>query len=333
MDQSNDRLLEAELLGRNPVAQRALSGDPSLSDSRFLEFQQFAWLQLNAESSPSLAEDFVFSGLFSPHEIVRVASAAVIAPLLSEPSNIVQNILLDGTYSDSETIRGMSTVVLEEQLEPRRGEPEVQLPDTDYGVSPPPTVSLIVHGTFSRWDKKRRKKKSQWWRPGDDFFEYAKEKFAADLYSRDDYFRWSGGYHELDRQQGADNLQGWMNKKSNGMARITLAHSYGSEVVLRATSQNPALAPFRSRFTVLLSAPATIPKGVELGLLGRIVSIRVAFDFVILAARKPQRYRNYEIQELRVPIKPWFGHGATHDPEVWKLLDLDSEIRYELSQA
>jgi hypothetical protein len=57
---------------------------------------------------------------------------------------------------------------------------------------------------------------------------------------------------------------------------------------------------------------------------GRVVSIRVKLDLVILADGGGQKFSDPRITERVLPI--WFDHSATHDPAVWQKYNLRSVI-------
>jgi hypothetical protein len=49
---------------------------------------------------------------------------------------------------------------------------------------------------------------------------------------------------------------------------------------------------------------------------GRVISIRVHLDLVILVDGGGQRFNHPQIEEHVLPI--WFDHSATHDPANWQ---------------
>ena len=67
---------------------------------------------------------------------------------------------------------------------------------------------------------------------------------------------------------------------------------------------------------VLLSCPVHWPKYTpDFSAVGKVVSVRVRLDLVILADRGGQRFHDSRIRENVLPI--WFDHFATHDPGNW----------------
>ena len=54
----------------------------------------------------------------------------------------------------------------------------------------------------------------------------------------------------------------------------------------------------------------------DFNLVGKVVSVRVHLDLVILADRGGQRFYDSRISENVLPL--WFDHFATHDPATWE---------------
>jgi hypothetical protein len=113
------------------------------------------------------------------------------------------------------------------------------------------------------------------------------------------------------RAIGADDLLTWVNTyHEQGLDLFT--HSHGGSLAMLASNQGVKIGTL-----VLLSCPVHVPKyQPDFSSVGKVVSIRVRLDLVILADRGGQKFRHSRIRENVLPI--WFDHTATHNPNVWK---------------
>jgi hypothetical protein len=75
---------------------------------------------------------------------------------------------------------------------------------------------------------------------------------------------------------------------------------------------------------VVLSCPVRDEYVPNFAQVGKLVSVRVKWDLVILADGGGQRFEDPRITEIVLPI--WFNHSATHDPDVWTANDVASRI-------
>ena len=174
----------------------------------------------------------------------------------------------------------------------------------------PAYTSLLVHGTFAR--------NFPWWQPGGGFHTYL-SGVLGDLYGASDRFEWSGGYSDERRALGAQDLGVWVDAH-NVQGLDLLAHSHGGSVAMLASQFGLELGKL-----VLLSCPAHPQKYMpDFGHVGKVVSVRVHLDLVILADGGGQRFRHPDIRENVLPI--WFDHSATHDPDVWETYDIPSKL-------
>ena len=98
-----------------------------------------------------------------------------------------------------------------------------------------------------------------------------------------------------------------------------LTHSHGGSVAMLATQNGLNTGPL-----VLLSCPVHSIYMPDFSRTGRVVSIRVKLDLVILADGGGQKFNDPRITEKILPI--WFDHSATHDPAVWQKYNLPSVI-------
>ena len=138
-----------------------------------------------------------------------------------------------------------------------------------------------------------------------------------DIYAQPDHFRWEGGYSDYAREVASQNLADWVSRRQlNGIDALT--HSHGGNVLMAATQRGACFGKVR-----LLSCPVhwphyhPAPNGIS-----DIYSIRIRFDFVILADRASQRFPRGSVPEEILPI--WFtSHSATTEPATWQRNNLD----------
>ncbi len=95
-----------------------------------------------------------------------------------------------------------------------------------------PSMTVLIHGTFAM--------DSAWYQPGGDFHSYIKSKVYKDVYSKSDFFFWSGRYHVLDTElkkmwtAAAKKLVAWCKAHPTNKLRL-IAHSHGCNIVNIAT--------------------------------------------------------------------------------------------------
>ncbi len=264
------------------------------------------------QDKPSLeaAASVLRACLASPHAVVRIAAASAALEITSEPAPCID--LLAATVADDDPLlRDVAATTLARVMPEhealraltRRGSPR----------SPAETsrTSILVHGTWARNDA--------WWQPGGDFHGYLLAGSLPDLYAGSDRPEWSGGYSDAARLLGAQDLQQWLVAHGE-IDPLLMGHSHGANVVMLAGDMGSG-----SRELVLLSCPVHWPRySPNFPACGRVVSIRVHMDLVILADRGGQRFDDTRIEENVLPA--WFNHSATHDRDVWRKYDVDRMI-------
>jgi len=170
--------------------------------------------------------------------------------------------------------------------------------------------TTIIHGTFFSFVGSQI---DEWWKPrtGDLHIYLTKQLPHAHLYSRSDYFRWSGGWSDKARDDATDGLVQWI-REHRFEGKNIIAHSHGSNVLIRATDK------VKLGTIVLLSCPVHPRRyGINFQNVKRVVSIRVKWDLVIMVDRGRQRFDDARIQEIILPI--WFGrHGTTRRSSTWR---------------
>jgi hypothetical protein len=244
------------------------------------------------------------ASLRHPHELVRTSAAAAYHPHSSE-SDRLSSILEQGTYSADPLTRKLSAMALT-QMNPRHSrlrELTTRSGRAAGASSAASHTALLIHGTFAL--------SASWWQPGGDFHTYLLKNIRPDLYQKNDRFAWSGGYWDQDRADASDQLLTWVNSRSEQGLSL-FAHSHGGSVAMICSQGGLRIGEL-----VLLSCPVHYAKyKPDFTQIGRVVSIRVHLDLIILLDRGGQRFKDSRISENVLPI--WFDHTKTHSPEVWQ---------------
>ncbi len=183
---------------------------------------------------------------------------------------------------------------------------------------PPPIQnkdSFIVHGTIFSHPGKHYEK---WWKPtSGDFHHYLKNGSRPQIYDAKDYFRWSGGWNDYARKIGAKNLNTWITKHKMQNSDV-FAHSHGCNVAMLATQSQ------KFKKLILMSCPVHWKLyQPNFSNIDEIISIRVKFDFVIMADKGGQRFKDPRISETILPL--WFTkHEVSRKSKTWKSRKLDN---------
>lgn len=247
------------------------------------------------------ADNLLEVSLRHEQELIRVAAAVAYHERSPERDRLA-TILEQGTYNADELVRDLAATGLAQVAPGHVRLSELQAKGGERAAGASSDTTLLIHGTWAA--------ALTWWQPGGDFHSYILANVRSDLYRNPDRFGWSGAYSDPARLQAARELVAWVAAHNeNGLDLMT--HSHGGSVAMLATHSGLHIGEL-----VLLSCPVHIPKYLpDFSQVGKIVSIRVHLDLVILADRGGQRFRLPQIQENVLPI--WFHHSATHDPSVW----------------
>ena len=258
--------------------------------------------RLYRSPEPATAAELMEACLQSPQELTRVAAASSYVELSAEPVRPLR-VLERGVQSTDSLVREVAATALARYYPESPTLRRLTRKTKPSAGGQPSHTSLIVHGTFAR--------NESWWQPGGDFHSYLRNKVRPDLYSAGDRFEWSGGYSDGARAIAAADLRAWVNKRHlEGLDLFT--HSHGGNIAMLASQSGLNLGTL-----VLLSCPVHVDKYFPaFNRAGRVVSIRVRLDLVILADGGGQRFNDSRIQENVLPL--WFNHSATHDPQVWR---------------
>ena len=255
---------------------------------------------LYATQSMTSAAALAEASMDHPHELVRVAAAHTALAMTTEPARPYE-ILVRGTRSDDELVRDLAATALaryrpdDPALRPLIIEPEGLSEGRAY-------TSTMIHGTWAA--------NGTWWPPHGDFWDYVDQNVWNDLYSGADAYKWSGGYSNGARDQGAGLLVTWIN--SHAASNLSfMAHSHGTSVSMLASWRGVIFGR-----AVFLSSPVHPSQyNMNFNAVQKVVSIRVKFDLVLLADGSGSRFTDPRYNEHVLPV--WFNHSATHDPAVW----------------
>jgi pimeloyl-ACP methyl ester carboxylesterase len=216
------------------------SGPTIAASVSFTEVQARLWSQATTSRA---AAALIYHSMASRHDVVRTVSAAEVLRLAGTADPQAVGVLMEAFTSSSMTVQAIAASALE-MIQPDHPALRKLTENTVRPAKTAAEASLLVHGTFSRL-------RSNWWRPGGDFFEYLKTKVSPNLYDAPDHFRWSGRYTQGHREAGGQDLAAWTDAASITLDTV-FAHSHGGNVALDAAARNGV----RMRLLVLLSTPA-----------------------------------------------------------------------------
>jgi pimeloyl-ACP methyl ester carboxylesterase len=249
--------------------------------------------------------------LAHPRQLVRIAAAHAYLPITDDPARCIR-ILVAGTRSADRLERELAATALA-RVQPehpalrrlsRRG---VRLARVRRRAE----TIMLVHGTWAS--------DAEWYKPNGSFHGFIKP-LRADLYGQADFFRWTGGYSDGARNQGALDLKAWVDQR-NEHGLDLMGHSHGANVMMLATKFGLTTGKL-----VLLSCPVHVNKYFPdfTKVTKPVVSVRVKLDLVILADQGGQRFRHPDIKEIVLPI--WFDHGTTHEAATWQAHNIAARI-------
>src|ERR1051326_2616208 len=278
-----------------PVRPRGVGAETRGRD-QMMSMAEDLYTTQSTTSAAALAE----AAMDHPHELVRVAAAHMALAVTTEPAKPYA-ILVEGTRGDDELVRDVAATALaryrpdDPALRRLTIEPETPTQGTAH-------TSTLIHGTWAA--------NGTWWPPRGDFWNYIEQNVWSDLYDQNDFYKWSGGYSNGARDQGADLLVAWIH--AHAVANLSfMAHSHGTSVSMLASWRGVTFGR-----AVFLSSPVhPAVYNMNFAAVQKVVSIRVKGDLVLLADGSASRFTDPRYNEHVLPI--WFNHSATHDPAVW----------------
>lgn len=282
------------------------------------------WDELSRTHQPTTLLALLNTRQHSEEKVEAAAAAAGLYAFsggaLTDSQAVLERLL---AQSDDEIARAIAAVTLQ---------PE----SAQAGVEPtPPTtddaISTTIHGTWALVTD------DGWYKPRAPMHSYMHETVSRNLYSRDGYYMWSGGYTDLDREEGARDLVRWRDKVTQSSRfDVVLAHSHGGNVALNALA-----AGAQMKLLVLLHTPAIHRPDEEWDRIrrnvGGVVAMRTRMDLVVMADSIRHREARGKFDPRKLPHFPVTGHWASGDAwfshsfyvtrENWELYDLDDIVR------
>jgi pimeloyl-ACP methyl ester carboxylesterase len=264
--------------------------------------------ELFRNPSPLAAARLAELCLADNDELTRVAAAALHFRVSVDPKPSIDT-LAKGTNSEDELVREVAATALARVAPRHRALGRLRQAGRTSEGGALTRTTLLIHGTWAR--------AYEWWQPGGSFHTFL-GSWRPDLYGEADRFEWTGGYSPNARADAASQLVDWIKAHDDdGLSLVT--HSHGGNVAFLATWGGPKIGDL-----ILLSCPVRSEYVPDFGQVGRLVSVRVKWDLVILADEGRQRFDDPRITEIVLPI--WFNHSATHHPDVWTANDIAAKI-------
>jgi len=246
--------------------------------------------------------------MIHPNELLRVSAAISWLDTVTDPSRAME-ILIAAVNSEFELVRDMAYTALARVISPTTAIQGVGSVSSGAQPTVSKVKSFIVHGSiFSHPGQPIE----QWWEPGaGDFHNYLKNGPRPHVFDSPDYFWWSGGWNDIARSEGVEKLVKWIDK-NNMHGAEAFAHSHGCNVTMLAT--------WHKKFGTLILLSCPVHWNLyqpNFNNVGRVLSMRVVWDFVILADKGGQRFNDPRIKEIVLPL--WFTkHQAPRQSSVWQ---------------
>lgn len=306
-------------LRAEPIDLRASEFRPYLTAENFEEnrgryYEHLGYLiegSLKSGKCEETAKTVAF-GMASPDELVRICALISATEIFRvSPDDFMPRLLWFNRRKLGETTTQLLAILVARLLHSGLsflGQPIT--PGHGPGQVGKPGV-MLIHGTnFPPF-------RPLWSVPGTGpLFNYIR-RVRTDVYSAADYYRWEGGYSDYAREVAALNLDDWIVRRNlSGIDAIT--HSHGGNVLMKATQGGPAFNK-----VIFMNCPVRWTSyQPRTGSIKTAISIRLKFDFVILADRAGQRFpQGSNIAEHILPI--WFvSHSATTEPATWQTNNL-----------
>ncbi|MGW3916046.1 hypothetical protein ACWEBX_31685 [Streptomyces sp. NPDC005070] len=281
--------------------------------------------------SSEAATALLYSGLFSPSELVRISSASQLSWLVEDLEGAARKYLIQGCRSNSHTVQMISANALGKHAEDHHAVQSLTTPQPYRGPVDPAHTSTIVHGTWAA--------NGVWWRPEGDFFQFIKEQVSPDLYDGQGYFRWSAKWKKKDRRRAGFELEKWLATNAvphpeTGAREFdtVFAHSHGANVSLSA-----GLVGAKITFLIFLhpAIDRRTPREMQLILsnVSGVLALFPHFDLTVLADRSLRGFPTHDDKVVQKKIPGWFKHDALLDPYTWLQNGLINEVNYYRDQA
>jgi hypothetical protein len=286
--------------------------DPSKFHRRLGEL---IWTAFKSRKSLDLAKA-VMNGTASPDALVRICALISAFEIFSYTFDDWGRKLTQFNFSDGETTSTLASMLLSRIFRVAISAVNPPQPPQPPQVSKQASPGLmLIHGTNFPPNR------PIWSVPGIGPLFMHIANFRTDIYGRADYYRWEGGYSDYAREVASLNFNDWIQRRT--LDKIdAVTHSHGGNVLMAATHLGLSF-----RKIVFLSCPVRWQQyQPRLNSIAQAQSVRIRFDFVILADRSAQRFPQNTIPERILPF--WFvSHSATTLPATWQSNALDQYIR------
>lgn len=253
------------------------------------------------------AAELAHASMHHHHPLVCVAAANAALPVTTTPAQPIE-ILARYTKHDDELVRDVAATSLARYMPEHPALQELVGGGGEPLIATPAETSMLIHGTWAR--------NNAWYQPPNgNFWQFIKTTVRPDLYGNSDFYRWSGGYSDGARDLAADQLVAWINgKNENGITLMT--HSHGGSVAMLASWRGVTCDAL-----IFMSCPVHPAKySVNFNAVGRVASVRVRLDLVLLADGSGSRFTDPRYDDHVLPI--WFNHSKPHDPATWTRFDI-----------
>ncbi|MDO6693558.1 hypothetical protein Q4574_09700 [Aliiglaciecola sp. 3_MG-2023] len=290
---------------------------PHFSDTEFYRILNGVLASAISQKSVFASSQLVALGLRSPNNLIRSCALCSAIDLFDiKELDLFQRIgWFYGREVDETTSQILASIVSRVFLHIPSANNQ-----TPFSITPSPSNVpnlLLIHGTVL---PTKQSNAPTWSVPNTGQLHNHLRSIRPDVYSQNDYFRWEGGYTDYAREVASMNLNDWINARNLSGLDI-IAHSHGCNVVMDALKNGTNI-----RNIIFLNCPVHWQKYSLHPLKFKDVnSIRIKFDFVILADRGKQRFPKNTVTETILPF--WFtSHSAATKLKVWKSQNLDRFI-------
>ena len=278
-----------------------------------------------------------------PSHLERVASAQALDALSRGRNWRAREVLANAESTQSSVIAAIAATSWPARTAPPApkapGGPPPSWDPYPFGEKSRIARSVALHGTWARVAPER------WYAPGHPLHSHIAAESSTNLYVRDDYPRWSGGYTADARRAGAEGLQRWVVDRKELILGIDTiyAHSHGGNVALSAAAMG-----LKIELLVLLHVPPRWRPDAEWQAIqnnvNRVLVYRTKLDAVVLAdmiraaaledepRTLSQRFDQTKLHHVDTephPIRgPWFSHGHFTTLKTWTTKDIAKDVKY-----
>lgn len=288
------------------------------------------WQEVERSRSPGSLVAFANYLVHEADGLDRVAAAAVLAAVPDRDYSDARDVLLAAREG-----HGRAAELASASL----GDGGFGLDDPGggeiYGLRDQSGVSVAIHGTWARLSGDR------WYAPEGALHQRMRRDCTPNLFTGDDYFRWTGGYSDVARQQATSDFLRWLSDRRLPELDTVFAHSHGGNVALAAAGEG-----VRMRLLVLLHVPALVRSPDEwrriVANIDHVVVMRTRLDYVLLAdglrtgssqAFSQSVLPHREIMPHVLDKRGWISHDTFIGDRNWAQWNLAREIRYERSSV